>query len=113
LKKKAELTKQLNELKTELASLRVAQVTGGAPSKLSKIKIVRKSIATILLVINQNQKAQLREYYKNKKLKPLDLRQKKTRALRLALTPKEASAVSLRVAKRNRAFPARKYAVKA
>ncbi|KYB27567.1 60S ribosomal protein L35-like Protein [Tribolium castaneum] len=36
---KKELTKQLDELKTELTSLRVAKVTGGAPSKLSKIRV--------------------------------------------------------------------------
>lgn len=36
-KDKKELTKQLDELKTELTSLRVAKVTGGAPSKLSKM----------------------------------------------------------------------------
>lgn len=37
LRDKKELTKQLDELKTELTSLRVAKVTGGAPSKLSKM----------------------------------------------------------------------------
>ena len=36
-KNKADLTKQLEELKTELAALRVAKVTGGAASKLSKM----------------------------------------------------------------------------
>ena len=36
-KKKAELVKQLEELKTELAALRVAKVTGGAASKLAKM----------------------------------------------------------------------------
>ena len=36
-KTKEELTKQLDTLKQELASLRVAQVTGGVPSKLSKM----------------------------------------------------------------------------
>ena len=35
-KNKGDLTKQLEELKTELAALRVAKVTGGAASKLSK-----------------------------------------------------------------------------
>ena len=34
---KADLTKQLDELKSELATLRVAKVTGGAASKLSKM----------------------------------------------------------------------------
>lgn len=36
-KEKKELVKQLDELKTELLNLRVAKVTGGAPSKLSKM----------------------------------------------------------------------------
>ena len=36
-KEKKELTKQLEDLKTELTNLRVAKVTGGAPSKLSKM----------------------------------------------------------------------------
>lgn len=36
-KDKKELTKQLDELKNELLGLRVAKVTGGAASKLSKM----------------------------------------------------------------------------
>lgn len=36
-KDKSVLTKQLDELKTELTNLRVAKVTGGAASKLSKM----------------------------------------------------------------------------
>jgi len=36
-KSKAELLNQLKDLKTELATLRVAKVTGGAPNKLSKM----------------------------------------------------------------------------
>jgi len=36
-KNKTDLTKQLDEMKSELASLRVAKVTGGAASKLSKM----------------------------------------------------------------------------
>lgn len=36
-KDKKELTKQLEDLKQELLTLRVAKVTGGAPSKLSKM----------------------------------------------------------------------------
>jgi large subunit ribosomal protein L35e len=35
--KKEELLKQLEDLKVELSQLRVAKVTGGAASKLSKI----------------------------------------------------------------------------
>merc|ERR1711963_94567 len=54
-KKKEELMKQLHELKTELSQLRVAKVTGGAASKLSKIRTVRKSIARVLTVVHQTQ----------------------------------------------------------
>jgi len=38
-KQKADLVKQLDELKKELSELRVAKVTGGAASKLAKIKV--------------------------------------------------------------------------
>merc|ERR1719353_1578213 len=99
-KNKADLMKQLEELKTELAALRVAKVTGGAASKLSKIKVVRKSIARVLTVINQTQKAQLRIFYKGKDLQPLDLRFKKTRAWRKALTKEEKSIKTLKQKKK-------------
>ncbi|KAK4408859.1 60S ribosomal protein L35 [Sesamum angolense] len=85
-KNKTELLAQLKDLKAELALLRVAKVTGGAPNKLSKIKVVRLSIAQVLTVISQKQKSALREAYKNKKYLPLDLRPKKTRAIRRRLT---------------------------
>ncbi|KAL3653128.1 60S ribosomal protein L35 [Castilleja foliolosa] len=85
-KNKSDLLAQLTDLKTELSSLRVAKVTGGAPNKLSKIKIVRLAIAQVLTVISQKQKSALREAYKNKKYLPLDLRPKKTRAIRRRLT---------------------------
>jgi large subunit ribosomal protein L35e len=41
------LTAQLKDLKTELAQLRVAKVTGGAPNKLSKM-CVRRAGAAVL-----------------------------------------------------------------
>lgn len=44
---------------------------------------------------------------------PLDLRYKKTRAIRRRLTTKEASAITERQHKKQIHFPARKYALKA
>ncbi|MCL7023938.1 hypothetical protein MKW94_013110, partial [Papaver nudicaule] len=104
-KNKTELLGQLKDLKAELALLRVAKVTGGTPNKLSKIvclqkngeitsvlyvfgcnKVVRLSIAQVLTVISQKQKSALRDAYKNKKFLPLDLRPKKTRAIKRRLT---------------------------
>merc|ERR1712080_592161 len=81
-RKKEELLHQLNELKTELQQLHVAKVTGGAPSKLSKIKVVRKSIARVMTVISHTQRENLQKFHASKKYKPLDLRYKQTRAMK-------------------------------
>ena len=73
---------------------------------------VRKSIARVLTIINANQRAQLRLFYKNKKYLPLDLRPKLTRELRRRLTKHEATRTTERQRKRQIHFPQRKYAVK-
>ncbi|CAG0883434.1 unnamed protein product [Darwinula stevensoni] len=112
-KKKDELQKQLEDLKQELMSLRVAKVTGGAASKLSKIRTLRKSIARIYIVMNTMQKENLRKYYAKKKYKPLDLRPKLTRALRRALTRKEMTKRTKKEERKLRNFPPRMYAIKA
>ncbi|KAG0599453.1 hypothetical protein M758_12G153200 [Ceratodon purpureus] len=112
-KSKNELLNQLKELKAELALLRVAKVTGGAPNKLSKIKVVRLSIAQVLTVISQTQKATLREAYSKKKFIPIDLRPKKTRAIRRRLTKHQASMKTEKQKKKEAYFPMRKFAVKA
>ncbi|OGM47603.1 ribosomal protein L35 [Aspergillus bombycis] len=112
-KNKDDLTKQLEELKQELSQLRVQKITGGASSKTQRIHDVRKSIARVHTVINANQRAQLRLFYKNKKYIPLDLRPKLTRALRRRLTKNEASLKTERQKKREVHFPQRKFAVKA
>ncbi|KAK0096679.1 hypothetical protein PV326_004758 [Microctonus aethiopoides] len=112
-KEKKELLKQLEELKTELTNLRVAKVTGGAASKLSKIRVVRKAIARVYIIMHQKQKENLRLLYKNKKYKPLDLRPKKTRAIRRKLTPFQANRRPLKEVRKMTVWPMRKFAVKA
>merc|ERR1712063_212606 len=110
---KEQLSKQLQDLKTELVGLRVAKVTGGAPSKLAKISDVRKSIARVNTVIHQTQKAHIRKFYAGKKYVPIDIRPKKTRAIRRQLTKAQRSAKTQRQQKKQTHFPMRKYAVKA
>jgi large subunit ribosomal protein L35e len=112
-KSKTTLLKQLDELKTELQQLRVAQVTSGTAAKLSKISVVKKNIARVLTVINASQRAHVRKFYEGKKYKPLDLRTKKTRAIRRKLTPFESSQQTLKQRKKAINFPAIPYAVKA
>ena len=56
---------------------------------------------------------ELRVYYEKKKYVPLDLRAKKTRALRRKLSPEHAGIKTARQLKKEKHFPKRKYAVKA
>ncbi|GMH69864.1 hypothetical protein TrRE_jg6403 [Triparma retinervis] len=112
-KPKDELLKQLDELKAELATLRVAKVTGGAASKLMKIKVVRKAIARVLTVYNTKVKEGIRELSKGKKYAPKEIRAKKTRAMRRALTKKELGQKTVRAAKKATHFSTKKYALKA
>jgi len=112
-KSKNDLAKQLTELKGELLTLRVQKIAGGSAAKLTKINTVRKSIARVLTVTNQKARQNLREFYKGKNFLPLDLRHKKTRAIRRRLTKHEISLKTLKQRKKDIHFPKRKYAVKA
>jgi large subunit ribosomal protein L35e len=90
----------------------VHKVTGGAASKLAKIKVVRKSIARVLTVYNQQQKQRLREH-DWKKYTPTNLRAKQTRAKRRELSAEQKAKLTRRQSLKQRHFPQRKYAVKA
>lgn len=74
---------------------------------------VRKAIARVLTVMTQQKRQEVAELYKSKKYKPLDMRAKKTRAIRRRLTKNEASLVTERQKKKNIHFAQRKYAIKA
>ncbi|XP_043696396.1 60S ribosomal protein L35-like [Telopea speciosissima] len=111
-KSKIDLLNLLKDLKPELALLRIAKVTGGAPNKIFKIKVVRLSIVQVLIVISHKQKTALREAYKKKKFLLLDLHLKKTRAIRKRLTKHQESLKSPQEEKQQRYFPMRKYAIK-
>ncbi|CAG8599416.1 5689_t:CDS:2, partial [Paraglomus occultum] len=120
-KNKAELQQLLEELKQQLGTLKVQKVAGGAASKLTKIREVRKDIARVNTVTSITTRDYLRKFYAKKdpkssysrKYLPLDLRPKKTRAIRRRLTKHELSLKTLRTRKREAAFPRRTYAVKA
>ena len=132
LRKKSseELLAELKKLREELQSIRFTKVSGTAVAKLSKIKILRRSIARCLTVINDNNKNKVIEtlrkrstvdsegkvvevVIKNIKSKhlPTNLRAKKTRAMRRALTKAQSRKLSVKLLKRKLNFPARKFAV--
>ena len=106
-----ELLKELDELKTELSQLRVAKVSGGAASKLAKIRQVRKGIARVLTVYNQKLKTESRQNFVDKKFIPKDLRPKKTRAIRRRLTSAQVNAKTLKQKIKDSNFPKRRFAV--
>ncbi|KAJ3072967.1 60S ribosomal protein L35 [Podochytrium sp. JEL0797] len=118
-KSKAELQKDLEDLKHELASLRVKQASSSSNNQqqqqnsVPKITAVRKDIARVNTVISQVQRDQLRLYYKGAKYAPLDLRVKKTRAIRRRMTAFELAKKTVKAAKKAKHFPQRKYAIKA
>merc|ERR1711935_402020 len=105
--------KTLTDLRKELSELHVAKVTDGAASKIAKIKSVRKSIARVLTVHNQQQKEGIRKACAGAKYLPKDLRSKKTRAMRRALTKAERGKKTTRAKRMQAAFPSVKYAIKA
>jgi len=85
----------------------------GGPSKLAQIRVIRKSIARTLTVYNQNEREALRKAYRKRKYKPLDLRPKKTKAIRQRLTSTQEKRRTLKDQKRRQYFPMRKFALKA
>merc|ERR1712066_1221865 len=91
-KSREQIEKQVEELKQELSTLRVAKVTGGAATKLAKIKTVKKSIARCFKVMGQQQKEDLRRFYRGRKHIPKDLRPPMIRKHRLRMTSNEAKA---------------------
>ncbi|KAI6243996.1 50S ribosomal protein L29 [Aphelenchoides fujianensis] len=112
-KNKQELQTLLDEQKNELANVLVSKVTAGPTSKLAKIRVIKKNIARVLTVVNQAQRENLRKLYKNKKHVPLDLRQKKTRAIRRALTKHQLSLRTHKQLAKACRTPTRVYALKA
>ena len=109
---KTELKTELDNLKEELQQLRTSQVTGGVQSKLAKIKTVRKQIARILTIMTDKQKRAVAQQYAGKKLIPLDLRPKLTRAKRRALTKKELSIKTKKQMKKDKNRPRLTYVYK-
>ena len=132
-KNNTELLADLKKLREELQTIRFTKVTGTAVSKLSKIKPLRKQIARLLTIIRENKKTEVisklltketkevvdgkestvSKTIKNLKMKhlPLDLRPKKTRAIRRKMTKFESKLLTLKLYKRKLSFPMRKFAV--
>ncbi|KAL7697524.1 60S ribosomal protein L35 [Lotmaria passim] len=114
-KSKDDLLKTLTEYKKELSQLRVVQQTGGAETRLGRIRPIRKSIARILTVLNQNERSNLKKFYADRKMRgktPKVLRTKLTHRRRLALKDNEKNRKTRHQLRMAHKFPKRVYAVK-
>ena len=118
-KKKKDLDAQVQELKVELNSLKVAKVTGGTASKVGKIRLFRKNVARVLTALSHKARDKMRAEIKTQcggnglKRVPKQLRVKKTRAIRRQLTPAQLAKTTVKAAKKARNFPLRQYVVEA
>ena len=132
-KESKDLLTDLKKLREELQTIRFTKVSGTAVAKLSKIKVLRKQIARVLTILRENKKVEVIKNLrtkttkeekdgkeeevittiKNLKMKhiPLDLRPKRTRAMRRRMTKFERKLITLRQLKRKLNFPMRKFAV--
>merc|ERR1712226_1779326 len=111
---KKEKLKEMDK-KLRVFKLRVAKVAGGTSSKLGRIRVVRKSIAKYLTVINEKNRNDLKATFKNKseKKKPYSIRAKRTRAIRKALSKHQKNLKTVRATKQAKNFPARKFTLRA
>lgn len=92
--------------------MRVAKVTSRIPQKLSRLSIVRRDVARINTILYQKARQDAIETYKNKKYVPKELRARKTRAIRRALSKRQQNLKSVRVMKRQAKYPQRLFALK-
>ena len=123
-----ELNQLLDEYRKELGVLRINKLTSAVGSRIAKISLVRKGVARILTTINQKRRQEFRKVFTspaeirkfNDEYKtsytssriPKQLRPRKTRALRRALTKHQSHKKLVKIIKRERAFPQRKFFVK-
>mmetsp|Transcript_8389 Transcript_8389/g.1132 ORF Transcript_8389/g.1132 Transcript_8389/m.1132 type:complete len:124 (+) Transcript_8389:22-393(+) len=107
----ADLLKNLENYKSELAQSRVAKVSGGGAAKLHKIRVFRKNIARTLTILHERKRLAAKEKFAESKYKPLDLRPKLTRKLRLALSKEDRNKLTARVQKAKMNFPQRSFSV--
>ena len=132
-KNNTDLLADLKKLREDLQQIKFTRVSGTAVSKLSKIKTLRKEIARVLTILRENKKnevvsnllnrkekevkdgkeEEITKTIKNLKVKhlPIDLRAKRTRAMRKRLTKFENNLLTLKQLKRKLNFPKRKFAV--
>ena len=132
-KSENELLADLKKLRDEVQKIRFTKGTGTAVNKVNSVKGLRKQIARVLTIIREKRKdfavgnlltrtvseregdkvKAVETKIKNLKMKhiPLDLRPKRTRAMRRRLTKFEANLLTLKQWKRKLNFPKRTFAV--
>lgn len=75
-------------------------------------KQLRKGIARVLTVMTEKTRANVKKLYEGKRLKPLDIRTKGTRAWRRRLLPRHKDVKLAKTLKKEFNFPKRTFAVR-
>lgn len=109
---RGKVLQKLETLRTDLDKLRVSKVAQGG-SRAAEIGVARKNIARALTVANQKYRVAQKKACKGKKYQAKDLRVKKTRALRRALSSSERAVKTVRQQKKLANQPRRVFAIKA
>merc|ERR1712088_708674 len=98
----------------KVKALRVNSLRNESKDALTgKLAELRQELATVLTVINQTRKAELQKLYRGKNVKPVDLKPRKTRALRKRLNKHESSLKSLKTVRREQKTALKNFALKA
>eukprot|EP00818_Percolomonas_sp_WS_P001808 CAMPEP_0117450778 /NCGR_PEP_ID=MMETSP0759-20121206/8650_1 /TAXON_ID=63605 /ORGANISM="Percolomonas cosmopolitus, Strain WS" /LENGTH=118 /DNA_ID=CAMNT_0005243323 /DNA_START=43 /DNA_END=396 /DNA_ORIENTATION=+ len=106
-KSREDLQKTLDEYKNELFQLRIAKVTGQG-GNVGQMRSVRRTIARIITIMNEQSRTELRKLYKDEKFIPVDLREKSTRAMRNRIPKSQSKLKTRRERVRAKNFPMRK-----
>ncbi|OMJ07549.1 60S ribosomal protein L35 [Smittium culicis] len=111
-KSKAELMQTLSNLKKDLLNLKVQNVGGAGSASGLKVREMRKNVARVLTVISQTERKKALEAAKGKRI-PLDLRFKRTRAIRRRMSLSDRNVKTVKEQKRRLHRSRRQYAIKA
>eukprot|EP00356_Strombidium_inclinatum_P005563 CAMPEP_0170491210 /NCGR_PEP_ID=MMETSP0208-20121228/10603_1 /TAXON_ID=197538 /ORGANISM="Strombidium inclinatum, Strain S3" /LENGTH=126 /DNA_ID=CAMNT_0010766753 /DNA_START=22 /DNA_END=402 /DNA_ORIENTATION=+ len=108
-----ELLKTLVQFRSELVGLRTSKVSSAPQVKLARIRVVRKTIARVLTILNEKRRTAAKEAWKNKKYTPKDLRVKGTKASRSGLSAAQLKLQTVKAQKKAANNRTRKFAISA
>lgn len=112
-KSRSELLEELAKLEKKLFELRGQAATSSSRQKLSEIQTTRRDVARVKTVLMEQQRAALKDKFKEAAHVPKDLRPNLTKSQRQQLPAKWANKLTKRAATRAKYLKPVKFALKA